>query len=307
MKSGKFLIPFFLSVLLLGFMSCKKGKEHITESGLKYRLYTNSSGKRAKAGDYVTIEMVYKTAGDSILFDSRLNESPMRFKLEDIPFPGSYEEGLTYLSEGDSATFYVSSDSLYALYAKTARNPVRQSETVFNAGSYMLFDVKLLRVQDYIEAEQEQLMHMSDIEKTERDVLRKFLWDKDFFNSPDSGIYYVKMIKEGSGSPVDTGKFVSVKYTAKFPDGRVFDYAGAPGKPFTFVSGAGEVIQGLDLALLQLREGDRAEILIPSRYAYGEEGLKDLKSGAEIIAPYSTLWYDIEVLSVVDTLKLVKK
>ncbi len=307
MKSGRLLAVLILSILLHGFTSCKKGKEHITESGLKYRLYTNSMGKRAKAGDYLTIEMVYKTAGDSILFDSRLNETPMRFKLEEIPFPGSYEEGLTYLSEGDSATFYVSSDSLYASYARTARNPVKQSETVFKSGSYMLFDVKLLRVQDYIEAEQEQLMQMSDAEKTEKDNLRKFLWDKDFYNSPDSGVYYIKKIKEGSGPLVDTGKFVSVKYTAKFPDGRVFDYAGTPGKPFTFVSGAGQVIQGLDLALSNLREGDRAELVIPSRYAYGEEGLKDLKSGAEIIAPYSTLWYDIEVLSVGDTLKLVKK
>ena len=76
-----------------------------TASGFTYRVYKNIDGPKPKVGDYVTIHLVNRTADDSILFDSRKAGQPMRFRLERIPFEGSFEEGLTYISPGDSATF----------------------------------------------------------------------------------------------------------------------------------------------------------------------------------------------------------
>src|SRR5437016_5609074 len=92
--------------------SCKRINQKRTESGMKYILYKENSGPKAKAGDFVTVEIIYKTENDSVLFDSRQNRMPMRFQLEKPPFPGSMEEGITYMAAGDSATFFVSADSM---------------------------------------------------------------------------------------------------------------------------------------------------------------------------------------------------
>ena len=93
----KIINLFLILSLAIVVLSCKKGKELKTESGFKYRLYTENTGEKAKLGDYIIIELVYKTENDSVLFDSR-KKVPLRFKLENIPFPRSYEDGLTNLS-----------------------------------------------------------------------------------------------------------------------------------------------------------------------------------------------------------------
>src|SRR4051812_21927519 len=107
----------------LSVLACKKGKEFKTESGFKYVLYTESKGTKPKIGDYVTLIMTYKNENDSVLFDYKKNGGPVRFQLERIPFKGSFEDGLQYISENDSATFYVPADSLYALYYANGETP----------------------------------------------------------------------------------------------------------------------------------------------------------------------------------------
>ncbi|HNQ61871.1 MAG TPA: FKBP-type peptidyl-prolyl cis-trans isomerase [Bacteroidia bacterium] len=298
-----FLFVSFAGIIL----SCQKGKEYKTESGFKYILYTKNTGKKPALGDYVVVEMVYKTENDSILFDSRANKVPMRFKLEKIPFAGSYEEGITYLSEGDSATFYVPADSLYNYYFKDKQDKPEQEATVFKKNKFLLFDVRLIKVQNYIEAEQEELISLSAKEKSDRNELNSFLMGKEYRNSPDSGMYYYKILKEGTGTQISKGKIVAVRYTGKFLNGEVFSYAGSPEKPFAFRAGEGEVIKAWDLALSNLREGDRIEIVIPPATGYGEEGLLDTKTGSYIVPPFSSLLYDLEILMVGDTLKFVKK
>jgi len=303
---------FFKKTLLLiscvGILfSCRNGKEYKTESGFKYRLYTENKGKKPVAGDYVIIEMVYKTDKDSILFDSRANKIPMRFKLESIPFSGSYEEGLTYLSEGDSATFYVPADSLYKYYFKDIEDKPEQEMTVFKKNKFLLFDVKLIKVQDFVEAEQEALINLSEKEKNDKQALSAYLKGKDYLNSPDSGKYYYKLAAAGKGIPVSKGKIIAVRYTGKFLNGDVFAHAGSPESPYTFRAGEGDVISGWDLAIATLREGDRVELVVPSASAYGEKGLFDTKTGSYTIPPFSSLFYDLEILKVGDTLRVVKK
>ncbi len=307
MKKPSLFLTISIIVLMITAVACKKGKEFKTESGFKYILYTESTGKKPQQGDYVTIELVYKTAKDSVLFDTRLNKTPMRFKLETIPFIGSYEEGLTYLSEGDSATFFVAADSLFEHYFGGKENKPEQSSTVFKPGAFLLFDVKLLKVQNYVEAEQEMMMSLSVEEKKEKELLRRYLWGKDFKSSADSGIYYFRMLENGKGVGVDTGKFVTVQYTGKFLDGTVFDHSGVGSKPFTFLAGTNQVFPGWDIAMLQMKAGDRFELLIPSKYAYGEEGRINSSTGALIVPPFTPIVYDMEIIQVEDTLKLVKK
>mmetsp|Transcript_6371 Transcript_6371/g.7758 ORF Transcript_6371/g.7758 Transcript_6371/m.7758 type:complete len:110 (+) Transcript_6371:113-442(+) len=88
-----------------------------------------------------------------------------------------------------------------------------------------------------------------------------------------------------------TGQTVTVHYTGFLPDGTMFDSSRDRGKAFQFKLGSEQVIPGLDKGISQLSIGERAKIMIPPAYAYGERGFPGL------IPPNSGLIFDLELLS----------
>ena len=103
-----------------------------------------------------------------------------------------------------------------------------------------------------------------------------------------SGLQY-KVISSGKGkSPVATDK-VTVHYTGKFVDGKVFD-SSVGRDPATFEVGG--VIPGWTEALQLMHEGDKWMIYLPYDIAYGERG-----SGNDI-PPYATLIFEVELIKV---------
>lgn len=64
-------------------------------------------------------------------------------------------------------------------------------------------------------------------------------------------------------------------------------------EPFSFFVGKGNVIRGWDEGVLQMREGETAELSISSDYAYGAGGFP-----AWGIAPHTALTFEIELLQV---------
>jgi peptidylprolyl isomerase len=64
------------------------------------------------------------------------------------------------------------------------------------------------------------------------------------------------------------------------------------GRPFQFTLGAGQVIQGWDVALTGMAQGTRAQLVIPPEMGYGSRG-----SGG-MIPPGATLCFDVELVAV---------
>jgi FKBP-type peptidyl-prolyl cis-trans isomerase len=297
-----------LLLCIVTFFSCKKGKEMKTDSGFKYILFTESKGPKVQIGDYVTMIMVYKNSKDSILFDSRKNGMPIRFKLEKIPFPGSYEEGLTYLSENDSARFFVPADSLYNyLYKSRSANTIAQENTGFTKGTFLQFDIKVLKLQTDVQAEEEMLMLIREKEKQERVAIMNYVNLKKIDVAPDSSGYYLFIQKMGKGNSVDSGRVVTIEYEGRFLNDSVFDGTKMSGRPYRFISGAHQVIRGWEMAMKTLHGGDKFTLVLPSRLAYGEEGIKDTQTGNYIVPPLTPLVFDIEILSVEDMLPVSRK
>ena len=119
----------------------------------------------------------------------------------------------------------------------------------------------------------------------------KFLEDNkkaEGVQTTKSGLQY-KVISSGKGkSPVATDK-VTVHYTGKFVDGKVFD-SSIGRDPVTFEVGG--VIPGWTEALQLMHEGDKWMIYLPHDIAYGERG-----SGNDI-PPYATLIFEVELIKV---------
>jgi FKBP-type peptidyl-prolyl cis-trans isomerase len=103
-----------------------------------------------------------------------------------------------------------------------------------------------------------------------------------------SGLQY-KVITTGKGkAPLATDK-VTVHYTGKFVDGKVFD-SSVGRDPVTFEVGG--VIPGWTEALQLMHEGDKWMIYIPYDIAYGERGM------GNDIPPYATLIFEVELIKV---------
>ena len=106
-----------------------------------------------------------------------------------------------------------------------------------------------------------------------------------------SGLEYIE-VEAGTGVQAEAGKMVSVHYTGKFQDGKVFDSSVSRGEPITFKLGVGRVIKGWDEGIALMKEGGKAQLVIPPELAYGERG------AGGVIPPDATLVFDVELVSV---------
>jgi len=112
---------------------------------------------------------------------------------------------------------------------------------------------------------------------------------KDGVKTLASGLQY-KVIKTGTGKTPKATDTVKVHYHGTLTDGTVFDSSVERGEPATFpVNG---VIPGWIEALQLMKEGDKWQLVIPPKLAYGERG-----AGGKI-GPNSVLVFDVELLSI---------
>ncbi len=102
----------------------------------------------------------------------------------------------------------------------------------------------------------------------------------------------IEKITSGAGPAPKHGDAVTVHYTGWLTDGAKFDSSVDRDEPFTFVLGAGQVIQGWDQGVAGMRVGDKARLTIPPDLAYGAQGYP----GA--IPPNATLIFEVELLSI---------
>ena len=93
----------------------------------------------------------------------------------------------------------------------------------------------------------------------------------------------------GDGAEVKAGDKVRVHYTGRLINGRVFDDSRRDGIPAAFR--LFEVIEGWQIALSQMRPGDRWTIYLPANMAYGSRTDGDIPGN-------STLIFDVELLSI---------
>lgn len=105
----------------------------------------------------------------------------------------------------------------------------------------------------------------------------------------DGGIYY-KVLKSGNkdGRSPNRSSVVTAHYTGKTINGKTFDSSRGGAAPAFRLR---ELIAGWQIALTQMRVGDRWELYIPAEKAYGRINQPGIPGG-------STLIFDIELLGV---------
>ncbi|KAL3805158.1 hypothetical protein HJC23_003386 [Cyclotella cryptica] len=126
----------------------------------------------------------------------------------------------------------------------------------------------------------------------------KALAESDYtdYITTESGMKYkvTKEAPEDAAVPI-AGQTVKAHYTGwldDFNSEKKFDSSRDRGRPFTFKVGTGQVIRGWDEAFSTMKVGERRNIVLPPRLAYGERG------AGGIIPPGATLYFDVELLGI---------
>ncbi len=105
-----------------------------------------------------------------------------------------------------------------------------------------------------------------------------------------SGLQY-KVNKLGTGPKPTPSDIVKVNYTGTLIDGKKFDSSIDRGQPAQFLLSG--VIKGWVEGLQLMPVGSKFTLYLPSDLAYGAN------QASEIIKPYSTLIFDVELLDIV--------
>lgn len=82
--------------------------------------------------------------------------------------------------------------------------------------------------------------------------------------------FSIQTTQEGSGDVCPKGAFITAHYHGTFEDGSVFDSSVQKGRPFKCQIGVGQVIRAWDEAFVTMKKGQKAKIIAPYQYAYGE-------------------------------------
>src|SRR2546422_5588546 len=112
---------------------------------------------------------------------------------------------------------------------------------------------------------------------------------KEGVKTTASGLQY-KVLKSGSGASPKKTDSVKVHYHGTLIDGKVFDSSVQRGEPVTCQVGG--VIPGWVEALQLMKVGDKWQLFIPAKLAYGEV-IPD-----PVIGPNATLVFEVELLGI---------
>ncbi|MBO0939601.1 FKBP-type peptidyl-prolyl cis-trans isomerase [Fibrella sp. HMF5335] len=281
-----------VALTVAGLAACNQNRVQVSESGLRYQMHQQNEGARKpKVGEMVTVQLILKAkvnGKDSTLRDTHKEPTAPQFMLQVPTFKGSFEEGLAMMGKGDSATFFVKSDSLFTRAGQSA-------PPGFAKGGDIEFIVKLLNVQNEQEFQKAQIEFRDKQKAIDEKVITAYLAKNNMTGAQrtTNGVYYI--IKQaGVGPTPKKGDEVQVHYTGKLLDGKVFDSSlnnpQGGGQPLKFQIGTGTIIPGWDESIILFPKGTKATILIPSSLAYGQQG------GPPTIPPNAVLMFDVDVV-----------
>ncbi len=277
-----------LLIALVSFYSCSQNDAYeISDEGLKYKFFEQTKeGDFPQIGDLVKLQMYYQI-NDSIIYDTRNNEEPVRFQITESQYEGDIYSALRMMRPGDSASFILSADSFFITSAGMKELP-----PFAKAGQELTFFIKMHEMQTKAAFEEEQKQQQMQNQAREMEMLKQYVEQNNITTEPKlSGLYYI-VLEEGNGEPPVEGQAVTVHYTGTFLDGTVFDSSKEADKPFTFKYKVDPVIPGWVEALGYMNPGTKVKLIIPSQIAYGPQGYPGR------IPPFTTLVFEVELLSV---------
>jgi FKBP-type peptidyl-prolyl cis-trans isomerase len=200
---------------------------------------------------------------------------------------GFLEDILLTLHKEDSATFWIPEYMLFQAIK-------HQRPKMVKAGSTVAYIIKVLKVQNKEEAENDKNQVIFDQRKKDEKAIAEYVAKNKLTNLKKtySGIWYT-MENEGEGENAQKGDVVALKYVGKFLDGTVFGSSDDDGRLFEFPVAEKFAIEALDEMLVLMKKGSKCTFITPCYLAYKEQGM------AKIVPPNTPLVFEIEYVEIV--------
>lgn len=116
---------------------------------------------------------------------------------------------------------------------------------------------------------------------------------EEYMDILGNGTLLKKVLKEGQGDRPESRDIAIVNYTGRLDDGTIVEEERECVVQIDDV----EVVQGLDMALKLMNVGEQAEVIVGSRFAYGEQGLKNEEHPERTVPPNEKITYTVELVS----------
>ncbi len=269
--------------------ACKNATYRKTPGGMPYKVFKGNAKEKVKMGDFIKVVLTQKI-NDSLLFTT----GKLPIYLHVAPNQQTYDVGEVWsaLHVGDSIVATQMMDT-FILRSPQAVPPQ------FKKGDKIMTYAKVVAV-----FANDSLARLDD-EKGKKDLLaaeikelENYLTVKKITAQKTASGTFVQVINPGAGSPIDSGKYVTVYYTGTSFSGVKFDSNTDTSfhhtEPLPFVVGTGSMIKGVDESVTLLKLGGVAKVFIPSMLGYAGQ------PGSPLIKPYEHLIFDIEIKEVKD-------
>jgi FKBP-type peptidyl-prolyl cis-trans isomerase len=153
--------------------------------------------------------------------------------------------------------------------------------------------VRVNRIQSHLESIK-PLASAKDLELEELSKLKPFLDSLGIASEHHVQGVYLKLLKSGKGGIAQSGQQLFIHYRGFFINGIEYDNTRKSGQLLDFQLGKpNQVIKAFEIALHQMRAGDKMLVVSPSSLAFGDGG-----SATGIVPPYSSVIYELELIKI---------
>lgn len=256
-------------------------------------LHENEDGKQVVEDHVVGIlyKMIHLEGEYEIeVHSDTLN--PLRFSYSfDAGYNALHPAGLNYeignMRLGEKFRFYVPSYQAFGDYAH---------DDLFDIYSHFIVEVELI-----------ELKTEEEIFNEELESIQHYIESNDIeAESYPNGLYYVP-VEEGDGEQPAVNSQVEIHFTRKYLDGTVIETT-EDDEPLQVFLNNNQLVAGLENGIPLMREGGKAEFIMPSELAFGksvqvipQQLREEWAEEGEInplTKPYSPVIYEIELIEV---------
>lgn len=237
----------------------KVGDTVTTKTGLKYVITKhNATGTKVKKGDKIDAHYTGTLANGKKFDSSRDRNQPFSFIVGNGQVIAGWDEGFTYLCQGDVATLIIPSGLGYG----------EMDMGDIPANSTLYFDVEVMNVQQNVE--------YKPYDAKGKDTI-----------TLKSGLRYIIIDKGDITQKAKPEQTASMYYAGYLNDGTKFDGNFGTFQPFDLKITDAPVIEGWKQMLPLMNKGMKVRAILPGNLAYGERGYPG------VIPPNATLIFDM--------------
>jgi FKBP-type peptidyl-prolyl cis-trans isomerase FkpA len=300
----KNILLLFTAFILIGLQIKAQSNSKVSwkksSNGLEYAILKHdAAAKKSNKEDFLYLNLSYavkRNGVDSIIFNSE-HSAPggkMVLQIVESTYKGDIMEGISMLSEKDSALFALRADSFFLKTVRVEQLPpfILPSEKIyFSIGVDEVVTLQEMQARE-VAANLQQEENMKTQKAKEISEITEYFKKDGHSPVPSSDGLFLIITEAGEGVPPSNGKTVNVHYTGKLLNGTVFDSSVERGQPFQFKLGQGQVIKGWDLGIALLKPGEKAILGIPSWLAYGARGTGPIPANSPLIFEVQLISYE---------------